>query len=226
MNLGRLTATFFPSKTLLLYATYGLNLPLICCQELSSTKSSIQQEIASSKQRIFFIDKIVPELEAEKKVAAAARNFKEAARVAAEAKKLSVEKEGEEVKMDGAMLELGKLEEEIKDTVNWLVEADELILFKEKEVAMARFQRLLLVAGAAKAERLAAVELGDLEEANLLLAEAEAAEVEAKNLEQSYNFKEEEFENLPKHFMSMELVSNLGGKQLAELAASVHLPAL
>ena len=128
--------------------------------------------------------------------------------------------------MDGAMLELGKLEEEIKDTVNWLVEADELILFKEKEVAMARFQRLLLVAGAAKAERLAAVELGDLEEANLLLAEAEAAEVEAKNLEQSYNFKEEEFENLPKHFMSMELVSNLGGKQLAELAASVHLPAL
>ncbi|CBI40806.3 unnamed protein product, partial [Vitis vinifera] len=195
-------------------------------QELSSTKSSIQQEIASSKQRIFFIDKIVPELEAEKKVAAAARNFKEAARVAAEAKKLSVEKEGEEVKMDGAMLELGKLEEEIKDTVNWLVEADELILFKEKEVAMARFQRLLLVAGAAKAERLAAVELGDLEEANLLLAEAEAAEVEAKNLEQSYNFKEEEFENLPKHFMSMELVSNLGGKQLAELAASVHLPAL
>lgn len=195
-------------------------------QELSSTKSSIQQEIASSKQRIFFIDKIVPELEAEKKVAAAARNFKEAARVAAEAKKLSVEKEGEDVKMDGAMLELGKLEEEIKDTVNWLVEADELILFKEKEVAMARFQRLLLVAGAAKAERLAAVELGDLEEANLLLAEAEAAEVEAKNLEQSYNFKEEEFENLPKHFMSMELVSNLGGKQLAELAASVHLPAL
>lgn len=219
MNLGHLTATFVPSKTLLLYATYGLNLPLICCQELSSTKSSIQQEIASSKQRIFFIDKIVPELEAEKKVAAAARNFKEAARVAAEAKKLSVEKEGEEVKMDGAMLELGKLEEEIKDTVNWLVEADELILFKEKEVAMARFQRLLLVAGAA-------VELGDLEEANLLLAEAEAAEVEAKNLEQSYNFKEEEFENLPKHFMSMELVSNLGGKQLAELAASVHLPAL
>ena len=204
----------------------GLNLPLTCCQEISSMKSSTQQEIVSSKQRIFFIDKRVPELEAEKKVAAAARNFKEAARVAAEAKKLSVEKEGEEVKMDGAMLELAKLEEEIKNTVNWLVETDQLILSKEKEVGMARFQRLLLVAGSAKAERLAAVELGDLEEANLLLAEAKAAEVEAKNLEQSYNLKVEEFENLPKHVMSMELVSSLGGKQLVELAASVHLPAL
>lgn len=203
-----------------------LNLALTCCQELSSIKSSIQQEIASSKQRIFFIDKRVPELEAEKKVAAAARNFKEAARVAAEAKKLSVEKEGEEVKMDGTMLELAKLEEEIKNTVNWLVETDQVILSKEKEVAMARIKRLLLVAGSAKADRLAAVELGDLEEANLLLAEAEAAEVEAKNLEQSYNFKQEEFENLPEHMMSMELVSNLGGKQLVELAASVHLPAL
>lgn len=202
-----------------------MNLPLIYGQELLSTKSRIQQEIASSKQRIFFIDKRVPELEAEKKVAATARNFKEAARVASEAKKLSVEKEGEEVKMDGAMLELGKLEEEIKYTVNWLAETDQLILFKEKEVAMAKFQRLLLVSGAATVEKLAAAELGDLEEANLLLAEAEAAEVEAKNLQQSYNFKEEDYENLPKHFMSMELVSSLGAKQLLELAASVKLPA-
>ncbi|KAK9269895.1 hypothetical protein L1049_025468 [Liquidambar formosana] len=195
-------------------------------QELSSTKSSIQQEIASSKQRIIFIDKRVPELEAEKKVAAAARNFKEAARIAAEAKTLIFEKEDVQIKMERAMLELGKLEEEIKDTINRLQETEGLILSKEKEVAFARFQRLLLIAGAATAERSAALELSDVEEAKLLLAEAEAADSEAKKLQPIYNFREEEFANLPKHFISMELVSNLGGKQLAELAASIHLSAL
>ncbi|CAK7345933.1 unnamed protein product [Dovyalis caffra] len=190
-------------------------------QELSSTKSSIQQNISSFKQRILFIDKRVPELEAEKKVAAAARNFKEAARIAAEAKSLSVEKDSLQIDLEKETLELEKLEEDIKDTVTRLQTTEGLILSKEKEVAMARFHRLLLIAGAATAERFAALELGDIEEANLLLAEAEAANDEAKKLQPIYNFKEEDF-SIPKHFISMELVSNLGRKQLAELTASVH----
>ncbi|XVE80106.1 hypothetical protein DITRI_Ditri14bG0112700 [Diplodiscus trichospermus] len=191
----------------------------VSLQELSSTKSSIQQSIASLKQRIFFIDKMVPELEAEKKVAAASRNFKEAARLATEAKSLSIEKEGVQNEMDKDVLDLGKLEEEIKHNVDKLQDVEGLILSKEKEVAMARFQRLILIAGAAKAERSAALELGDLEEANLLLAEANAADYEAKELQPKYNLKEEEFEDLPKHFISMELVANLGKKELADLAA-------
>ncbi|GAV63562.1 hypothetical protein CFOL_v3_07080 [Cephalotus follicularis] len=195
-------------------------------QELSSTKSSIQQNIETLKQRIFFIDKRVPELEAEKKVAAAARYFKEAARIAAEAKSLSVEKNGVQIEMDKAVLELKELEEEIKDTVNRLQETDGLILSIEKEVAMARFQRLHLIAGSAKAERSAALELGDLEEANILFAEAEAAESEARKLPPDYNLKEEEFSNLPKRFISIDLIANLGLKELADLAASVHLSAI
>jgi hypothetical protein len=123
--------------------------------------------------------------------------------------------------MERDISELEKLEEEIQDTVNRLQETESLILSKEKEVAMARFQRLLLIAGAAAEERVAALELGDLEEADLLLAEAEAADSEAKKLQPVYNFKVEEFGNLPKHFISMELVSNLGRKQLAELATDV-----
>ncbi|XP_057489945.1 uncharacterized protein LOC130775954 [Actinidia eriantha] len=189
-------------------------------QELSSNKSSFQQEIESLKQRIVFVDKRVPDLEAEKKVAAAARNFKEAARIAVESKTLAVEKESLQIKLAGAVLELGKLEEEICNTVNKLQETEGHISTKEKEVAMARFQRLLLIAGAAKAERSASLDLGDLEEADMLLAEAEAAESEARRIQPVYNFKEEEFVNLPKQYVSMELVSNLGGKQLAELAAS------
>ncbi|KAL6996050.1 hypothetical protein U1Q18_006186 [Sarracenia purpurea var. burkii] len=192
-------------------------------QELSSTKSSFQQEIETSKQRLAFIDKRVPELEAEKKVAAAARNFKEAARIAAESKALSVEKESLQRKMAEAILELGKLEKEICNMLDRLQETEGQITTKEKEVAMARFQRLLLIAGVAKAERSAALELGDLEEADILLAEAEAAEAEARKIQPVYNFKEEEFANLPRRYISMELVSNLGGQQLAELAASAYI---
>ena len=189
-----------------------------------STKSSIQQNISSLKQRSLFIDKRVPELEAEKKVAAAARNFKEAARIAAEAKSLGVEKDSLQSDLQKATSELKRLEEDIKDTVDRLQTIEGLILSKEKDVAMARFQRLLLISGAATAERFAALELGDTKEANLLLAEAEAANDEAKKLQPLYNFKEEEF-LIPKHIIPVELVSSLGSKQLAELAASAHFPA-
>ncbi|PKI54714.1 hypothetical protein CRG98_024914 [Punica granatum] len=192
-------------------------------QELSSTKSSLQQEIASIEQRILFIDKRLPELEAEKKVAAAARNFKEAARLAAEAKSLSTEKEGVQSEEERTTAELGKLEEEIKGTVSRLQEVEEQILLKEKEVSVARIKRLLITAGAAKAEKDAAMELGDLEEANLLMAEVEAAESEAKRLLPVYDHKEEEFNDLPRHFIPLELLSNLGGKQLAEVASSAGL---
>ncbi|CAK9183431.1 unnamed protein product [Ilex paraguariensis] len=191
-------------------------------QELSSTKSSLQQYIESLKQRLLFIDKRVPELEADKKVAATARNFKEAARIAAEAKTLCVEKEGVQKNLERAMLELEKLEEEICNTVNRLQETEAQISSKEMELATARFQRLHLIVGVATAERSAALELGDLEEADILLAEAKAADSEARKLQPVYHF-EEECANLPKHFISMELVSNLDRKQLAELAASAQI---
>lgn len=155
-------------------------------------------------------------------MAAAARNFKEAARLAAEAKSLIVEKDGIQVAMEQGALDLEKLEKEIQDTVEKLQETEVLISSKEKEVAMARFERLLLIAGSATAERAAALEFGNQEEANLLLAEAEAADSEAKALQPIYDLKAEEFASIPKHFISMELVANLGKKQLEELASSVQ----
>ncbi|WOG98352.1 hypothetical protein DCAR_0417693 [Daucus carota subsp. sativus] len=194
-------------------------------QELSTTKTSIQQEIESFKQRLLFIDKRIPELEAEKKVAASVRNFKEAARLAAEVKALCVEKEGIQTKMEGALSELGKFEGEILDTVNRLQDTEAHLLSKEKELAMTRFQILLLIAGAATSEKSAALQLGDVEEGEILLGEAEVAESEARKLQSTYNFKEAEFDDLPKHFISMELVSNLEGKKLVELAATAHIPA-
>ncbi|KAJ8747884.1 hypothetical protein K2173_014531 [Erythroxylum novogranatense] len=155
----------------------------------------LQQEVCAARSSLQ--TKRVPELEAEKKVAAAARNFKEAARIAAEAKSLNVEKHSAKSDLENAILEMEKLEANIQNTVNKLQESEQLILSKEKEVAKARFQRF------------AALELGDDKEANLLLAEAEAARGRICNHS--------------KHFISLELVSNLGKKQLAELAASVDL---
>ncbi|KAL9395299.1 hypothetical protein Peur_014584 [Populus x canadensis] len=76
---------------------------------------------------------------------------------------------GKRIDLEKATLELQKLKEDIKDTVNRLQTTEGLILSKEKEAAMTRFQRLLLIAGAATAERFAALEPGDIEETNLYL---------------------------------------------------------
>ncbi|KAF9601722.1 hypothetical protein IFM89_022709 [Coptis chinensis] len=195
-------------------------------KELSSARSTIQQEVTSVKQRIFFIDKRSPELEAEKRVAAVARNFKEAGRIASEVKALGVEKESLQTKMEADILQLGKIEEEIDITVKNLNEKEELILLKEKEAAKSGCERLRLVSATAMAERSAALELGDLEEANTLLAEAEAADSEAKQLQQAHDLKEEEFENTAKQLISIELIANLGRRQLAEMAASISVSAV
>ncbi|KAL2933708.1 Laminin-like protein lam-2, partial [Bienertia sinuspersici] len=188
-------------------------------QELSSKKSGIQQESASMKQKLLFIDKRVPELEAEKKVAASARNFKEAARIASESKSLLADKETLQNKMEDSISELGKIEEEIDEMTKKLHEFEELVSSKEKEAALARFQRLRLISAAVTCERSAALELGDLEEANVLLAEAEAADSEAKQLQSLHNISDTKFGSLSEQFVPMELVSSFDGKKLEELAS-------
>lgn len=192
-------------------------------QDLSSTKSGTQQSIESSKQRLLFIEKRVPELESEKRVAATARNFKEAARIANEAKALYVEKETLQVEIEEAMTNLKKIEDDINYNVEKLQEKEENISSMEKELETVRYQRLVLVAGAATAERSAAIELGDIEEADILLKEAQAADFEAKKIQPASN--EKEFDSISKFFISMELVSTLDKNQLAELAASTQISA-
>nr|XP_043613356.1 protein CROWDED NUCLEI 1 [Erigeron canadensis] len=192
-------------------------------QDLSSMKSGSQQTIESSKQRLLYIEKRVPEIESEKRVAATARNFKEAARIANEAKALYVEKETLQIRVDEAMSELKKMEDDINQNVEKLQEKEQNISLMEKELESVRYQRLILLAGAAMAERSAAIELGDMEEADILLKEAQTAEVEAKKIQKTH--KEDEFESIPKSFIAMELVSTLDKKQLAELAASTQMGA-
>ncbi|KAL5999438.1 hypothetical protein ACLOJK_037723 [Asimina triloba] len=192
----------------------------LSAMELSSTRASIHQGIDSSKQRITFIEKRGPELEAEKKVAAAARNFKEAGRIAAEAKSLSTEKEDIQNKVEQDIFRLNELEEQMKETVKRLQENEGLISSKEKEAAMARYERLQLVSAAAMAERSAALKLGDLEEANILLAGAESTKIEASRLQQSYEFEAVEIEE--RDLISMQLIVNLSGKDLAEMTASLQ----
>ncbi|GJQ95524.1 UVR domain-containing protein [Tanacetum coccineum] len=192
-------------------------------QDLSSTKSGTQQEIESSKQRLLFIEKRVPEIESEKRVAATARNFKEAARIANEAKALYAEKEILQIKIDEAMAELKKIEDGINQNVDKLQEKEENMSAMEKELETVRYQRLILIAGAATAERSAALQLGDHEEADILLKEAQAADSEARKIQPTSN--EDEFVSLPKSFISMELVSTLDKKQLAELVASTQITA-
>ncbi|XP_072993101.1 uncharacterized protein [Typha latifolia] len=193
-------------------------------QELSSTRASMQQEIASLKQRVSFIDKRGPELEAEKKVAAAARNFKEAGRIAAEAKALNVEKEDLQNILEKSALDLQKLEEEINGTADKVQESEGLILLKEKEAAMASYKRLQLVSAAARAERTAALGMGDLEECGVLLKEAEAAECKARELQESYELQPEDDGSTLQPVVSIAFITNVAGQHLAEMVSSFNIP--
>ncbi|KAI3695987.1 hypothetical protein L1987_78993 [Smallanthus sonchifolius] len=192
-------------------------------QDLSSTKSGTQQSIESSKQRLLFIEKRVPEIESEKRVFATARNFKEAARIANEAKTLYVENETLQRKIEEDTTTLKKIEDDINHNVQKLQEKEENIALMEKELETVRYQRLILLARAATAERSAAVELGDVEEADILLKEAEAADLEAKKIQPA--LKNEESDGFLNSFISMDLVSTLHKSQLAELAASTQISA-
>ena len=101
-------------------------------QEISSKRAGIQQEIATCKQKLSFIDKRGPELEAEKKVAAAARNFKEAGRIAAEAKVLNSEKEELRAKLEKAGTDLEVIEKDIAATTDKIHDCEGLIVLREK----------------------------------------------------------------------------------------------
>ncbi|KAH0457315.1 hypothetical protein IEQ34_012630 [Dendrobium chrysotoxum] len=193
-------------------------------QELSSTRVSIQQDIDLFKQRMAFVDKRGPELEAEKKVAAASRNFKEAGRIAAEAKTLNSEKESMQNKMDQAVINLEKLDWDIKSNISMMQENEELLLLKEKEAAVASFKRLQLIAAAARSERSAALELGDLEESDFLLKEAEAAEERARELQGAYSLNPEDHGNTRKYFSPVALITKISGHSLAEMAAYLKQP--
>ncbi|CAM6016115.1 unnamed protein product [Sphagnum balticum] len=162
-------------------------------QEVVGVKVKLQQEMATAKQRILFVEKRGPELEAEKKLAASARNFKEAGRLAAEAKALMAEKEDLTGNIAQISSRIHALEEEGVAKVDALGEMDELVAVKEKEGAVARCERLRLLATAARRERDAAIDLDDLQEAENLEIEVEAAEQEADELQRLFNLEEQKY---------------------------------
>lgn len=179
------------------------------------------------KQRVGYIEKRGPELEAEKKRAAAARNFKEAGRIAAEAKALNAEKEQLQIKLEKAASDLEKLEDDIKASGERVQECEGLILVKEKEGAIAGYKRLQLVAASARAEREAALQAGDVEEAELILREAEVAESKARDLKETYHDLLVDREKMVDEthlnsdsISSTAFIINLSSQHLAQIASS------
>lgn len=192
-------------------------------QEISSRRTSIQQEMDSFKQKLNFIDKRGPELEAEKKVAAAARNFKEAGRIAAEAKTLNSEKDELHAKLEKAATDLEIIEKDIVATTDTIQECEGLIVLKEKESALASYKRLRLDYAAARAELTAAAETEDNEEIEILCKEAEAAESKAKELQTCYGLQVEDDEFMFQPVVPIAFITNSTGQHLAEIASSFGL---
>ncbi|KAK3123860.1 hypothetical protein QOZ80_8AG0637180 [Eleusine coracana subsp. coracana] len=192
-------------------------------QEISSRRAGIQQEMASFKQKLSFIDKRGPELEAEKKVAAAARNFKEAGRIAAEAKSLNSEKEELHVKLEKAASDLEIIEKDVVATTDKIQECEGLIVLKEKESAMTSYKRLRLDCAAARAELTAATETDDSEEVEILRKEAEAAESKAMELKTCYDLQVDDSEFMFQPVVPIAFITNSTGQHLAEIASSFGL---
>ncbi|KAF0898063.1 hypothetical protein E2562_001734 [Oryza meyeriana var. granulata] len=192
-------------------------------QEISSRKAVIQQDIATFKQKLSFIDKRGPELEAEKKVAAAARNFKEAGRIAAEAKALNSEKEELHAKLEKAATDLEVIEKDITATTDKIQECEVLIILKEKESAITSYKRLRLDAAAARAELTAASETDDSEEVEVLRKEAEAAESKAMELKTCYDLELDDNEVMFQPVVPIVFITNSTGQHLSEIASSFSL---
>ncbi|KQJ98970.1 myosin heavy chain, non-muscle [Brachypodium distachyon] len=192
-------------------------------QEISSRRAGIQQEISTFKQKLSFIDKRGPELEAEKKVAAAARNFKEAGRIAAEAKALNSEKEELHAKLEKAGSDLEIIEKDIIATTEKIHECEGLIVIKEQESAMTSYKRLRLDSSAARAELTAATETDDSEEVEILRKEAEAAESKALELKTSYNLQLDDDESMFQPVVPIAFITNSTWQHLAEIASSFGL---
>ncbi|XP_051203192.1 uncharacterized protein [Lolium perenne] len=192
-------------------------------QGISSRRAGIQQEIATFKQKLSFMDKRGPELEAEKKVAAAARNFKEAGRIAAEAKALYSEKEELHAKLEKAGTDLEIIEKDITATTDKIQECEGLIVLKEQESAMTSYKRLRLDSSAARAELTAATETDDNEEVEILRKEAEAAESKALELKTMYNLQPDGDEYTFQPVVPIAFITNSTWQQLAEMASSFGL---
>nr|CAB3481431.1 unnamed protein product [Digitaria exilis] len=192
-------------------------------QEISSRRTSIQQEMDSFKQKLSFIDKRGPELEAEKKVAAAARNFKEAGRIAAEAKALNSEKDELHTKLGKAATDLEIIDKDIAATTDKIQECEGLIVQKEKESAVTSYKRLRLDSAAARAELAAATETDDNEEVEILRKEAEAAESKAMELKTCYDLQLEDDEFMFRHVVPIAFITNSTGQHLVEIASSFGL---
>ncbi|ONM02964.1 UvrB/uvrC motif family protein [Zea mays] len=192
-------------------------------KEVSSRRTSIQQEMDSFKQKLSFIDKRGPELEAEKKVAAAARNFKEAGRIAAEAKALNSEKNELRGKLEKAATDLELIEKDIAATTDKIQECEGLVVLKEKDSALTSYKRLRLDCAAARAELTAATEIHDNEEVEILRKEAETADSKAMELKTCYDLQVEDNDFMFQPVVPIAFITNSTGQHLVEIASSFGL---
>ena len=157
-------------------------------------RTKLQQEATAALQRVVFAEKRGPELEAEKRAAASSRNFKEAAKLAAEMKMLANDKEAAASEIAGVTAELTRVEAEEEKELRKVAESENAVSVSIKAAAMARCERLRLAAKVARKEMDVAAEAEEFEEAESLKLEAELADEEADALQQVHGLAGEEFE--------------------------------
>eukprot|EP00397_Hematodinium_sp_SG-2012_P005167 GEMP01005185.1.p1 GENE.GEMP01005185.1~~GEMP01005185.1.p1 ORF type:complete len:1206 (+),score=310.30 GEMP01005185.1:72-3620(+) len=158
-------------------------------EKLMSQQSARQNDGACSKSKLSTLSVHLPRLEAEKKIAVASRNFKEAGRVAAELKHAEEEKARIERQLEAEKDDLRVLQDNLEESQRAATEKQEEVRTHEtacdmKEIKILEKQVLDLQRLSARAKR-----RGDLESRRIFDCELEICNSRIKHLMQKHHIK-------------------------------------
>ncbi|BDA48665.1 hypothetical protein COCOBI_12-3460 [Coccomyxa sp. Obi] len=191
----------------------------VAARALAGQRAGFLAEARAAEEAALAARQRIPELEAEKRAAAAARDFKEAARLSAESKAQSTEAEAASAKAKGLRSRAAGLEADeaalSKDVTRLQgeVEAGKRIL------ALAKWRRLKAVELDTKLQTDAAVSAEKFEEAGTLQAEHDAAAADANALASAHGFTDAD---LGDALLSLSAAPALSSTGLAIGAAPEH----
>ena len=151
-------------------------------QQYATSQMESQRLISQLRTDIEAAERSIPELEQQKKLAIAARNFDEAGRVSEEAKKLTAAKEANEAKKAEAEAEVKAKEAANAEVNSKLQEMEAAVGASEKDVNAFHYETLCAQIKAMKGLMEVAAEDGEEVAARLLQRQVEVAEQAAAGL--------------------------------------------
>ncbi|KAL0028763.1 hypothetical protein WJX79_005643 [Trebouxia sp. C0005] len=168
----------------------------VAVRALASQRAGLANEAAAAEAQAAVAQRRIPELENDKKAAAAARDFKGAAALSAEAKALAAQADVAMTKAKQLRQQVSEAEEQEQLQVDSIKEQEGFLTQAKRAAALARWRRLQssMQGLAHQVEEAAASD--KFEEANALQAELDSSTEEASALAAEYFFTSADMQDL------------------------------